>query len=264
MSDVIPAEIILQRVSKSFPGADGLPLSVLADVSLRLQSPAIVSIVGFNGTGKTTLLRIMAGLLRADSGEVKLDSQSPEQGRIGYVPQSNPVFPWRRIDDDIALPLEIQGVPRSERRRLAAELVGRFSFPLPLHARSNTLSGGQKQLVNLCRALIGNPPPKILLLDEPFSALDPIVRQEFVAHLQAVRKEFNLVILLTTHYLDLAILASDYIVPFRQRPASVTQKDMMPIPFGFPRTSHLRSSAAYQTLLERVENIFEKTPLATP
>jgi NitT/TauT family transport system ATP-binding protein len=246
------AEIVLRGVSKSFPGADGLPFPVLAGVSLHLESPAIVSIVGFNGTGKTTLLRIMAGLLRADSGELKLDSQSPETGRIGYVP--------RRIDDDIALPMEIQGIPCVERRRQAAELVKRFSFPLPLHARSNTLSGGQKQLVNLCRALIGNPPPKILLLDEPFSALDPIVRQEFVAHLQAVRKEFNLVILLTTHYLDLAILASDYIVPFRQRPASVTQADMIPIPFGFPRNSHLRSSAEYQALLERVENIFEKAP----
>lgn len=254
--------VCIDRIEKSYrDGTSNEAITVLAGVTLKIHKPCVVSIVGPNGVGKTTFLRMLAGLVQPDRGTVLINGQPPIRSRLGYVPQGNPVFPWRRVVDDIALPLEILGLSRDERRSHVERLVNHFSFDLPLQRRAHGLSGGQRQLVNLCRALVGPEPPKVLLLDEPFSALDVISRYEFLGHLQRVVSEVNPTVFLTTHQLDMAILTADIVVPFRNRP--VVRMDVPPIEvlFARPRTAELRTSAAFQDMLATVERFFDRASM---
>lgn len=246
--------VVVSHIAKTFHDVEVVP--ALADVSLEVHSPAVVSIVGANAVGKSTFLRLLAGLLQPDSGTITVNGISPSHVRVGYVPQSNPVFPWRRVKDDIAIPLEIQRVPLEARRLEAERLVARFSFDLPLNRRSHGLSGGQRQLVNLCRALVGPEPPELLLLDEPFAALDPISRHEFLGHLQRVMADFGLVAFLTTHLIDLAIMSSDLVVPFKSRPVILLEEDVIPISIPRPRTDSVRSSTEFMETLGKIESTF--------
>ena len=255
--------LYVEQLEKSFrDGASNEPVPVLSAVSLKIDGPAIVSIVGPNGVGKTTFLRLVAGVLQADRGTILIDGEPPSRCQIGYVPQSNPVFPWRRVEDDIAIPLEILGLPRNERRAHVLRLVNHFSFDLPLQRRTHGLSGGQRQLVNLCRALVGPEPPKVLLLDEPFAALDVTARQEFLDHLQRIYSEFKPLVFLTTHQLDLAVLSADMVLPFRKRPVNCSGGQLIPVPIPRPRTIELRASSIFQGILAAVETACRK--LSTP
>lgn len=251
--------VSVEQIEKGFrDGASNETVPVLSGVSLKIDGPAIVSIVGPNGVGKTTFLRLLAGVLQADRGTILIDGEPPPRCRIGYVPQSNPVFPWRRVEDDIAIPLEVLGLPRDERRSHVMRLVKHFSFDLPLERRTYGLSGGQRQLVNLCRALVGPEPPRLLLLDEPFAALDVTARQEFLDHLQRIFSEFKPLVFLTTHQLDLAVLSADMVVPFQRRPVSCSDEQRISVSLSRPRNPELRTSATFQGLLSSVENAFCK------
>jgi len=251
------AIVVFDQVRKTF--RDKLaeePVAVFESLSLRFESPTIVSIVGPNGVGKTTFLRLLAGILGPDQGKILIDGTDAHKCRIGYVPQSNPVFPWRRIIDDIAIPLEIAGITREQRHAYVQDLVRQFSFDLPLRRRTYGLSGGQRQLVNLCRALLGPEPPKVLLLDEPFASLDPVAREEFLAHLQNIRRDFSLLVFLTTHQLDYAVLASDTVLPFFRRPVALNDGDSIAVNLPYPRTPNTRTGLEFQATLLRIEKVF--------
>jgi len=253
------SSVYIKQLEKSFKdGASNKVVPVLSGVSMKIDGPAIVSIVGPNGVGKTTFLRLLAGVLQPDRGTILIDGEPPPRCRIGYVPQSNPVFPWRRVEDDIAIPLEILGLSREQRRAHVLRLVKEFSFDLPLERRTQGLSGGQRQLVNLCRALVGPEPPRVLLLDEPFAALDVTARQEFLQHLQRVFTEFKPLVFLATHQLDLAVLSADMVVPFRSRPVSCWDSQVILVSIPRPRTAELRASSSFQGILATVESAFRK------
>jgi NitT/TauT family transport system ATP-binding protein len=228
--------LTVTRIRKTFRDVTATrPLYVLDDVTVSVQAPCIVAIVGPNGVGKSTFLRLLACLLQPDDGSILVNGKPLTETRIGYVPSTNPIFPWRRVDDDISLPLEILGMSRQQRRSYAADLLRQFSSDLSPTRRTYALSSGQRQIVNLCRSLIGPEPPELLLLDEPFSSLDPSARHYLLGLLERVQHQFHALIILTTHDLDSACAVADFVVPFRARPVQFSQEDLVAVPVSRPR-----------------------------
>ena len=219
-------------VDLAFPTRGGGRLPVLDGLSLAVAGGEIVALIGPNGSGKSTLLRVMAGLLRPERGTVTLDGDpiTAPDARIGLVFQEPRLLPWRSAADNIAYPLELAGWPRPRRDdRLAAltELVA--LDPSVMGNRPAELSGGQRQRVSLARALALEP--GVLLLDEPFSALDALSRERFDLELLRLWEQAAPTIVLVTHSISEAILVADRVAVLSARPGRV----IADIPVELPR-----------------------------
>lgn len=214
--------IELRDLSFSFTGRDGTTLPVLAGLDLTIPAGGIVGLIGPNGCGKSTLLRVIAGLLMPNTGDACLDGL-PVAGpdpRIGLVFQEPRLLPWRSAADNIVYPLELAGWDGTERRgRLAglAELIG--IDPAVMDARPSELSGGTRQRVALARALALEP--AVLLLDEPFSALDALTRERFDLEIMRLWERAGTTIVLVTHSIPEAIMVADRVVVMSPRPGRV-------------------------------------------
>jgi len=210
---------------------DGRHLPVLDSVSFSVPSGEIVSIVGPNGSGKSTLLRVVAGLLRPDSGSVDIDGQLIDEAdpRVGLVFQEPRLLPWRRALDNVSFPLELAGVNsrlRRQRGEQLLELVGLGAFG---GAYPHQLSGGMRQRVAIARALARDP--SVLLLDEPFSALDALTRERFNLELLKLWQQTGTTIVLVTHSIPEAVFLSDRVIVLSPRPARVVAE----VPISLPR-----------------------------
>jgi NitT/TauT family transport system ATP-binding protein len=199
----------------------GVPLVALSGIDLTVAQGEVVAIVGPNGSGKSTLLRVMAGLLRPDEGSVAADGVPVDapSDRVGLVFQEPRLLPWRDTISNVAFPLELAGVGRAERverARAALELVGLRSFD---HAFPAQLSGGMAQRASLARALVGHP--SVLLLDEPFSALDALTREHLDLELQALWGRTAMTLVVVTHSIPEAVLLADRVVVLTARPGRV-------------------------------------------
>jgi NitT/TauT family transport system ATP-binding protein len=222
-------------VALSFPRRGGGRLPVLDGIDLEIDGGGIVALIGPNGSGKSSLLRVIAGLLAPDRGTVTIDGDrvTAPDPRIGLVFQEPRLLPWRSAADNITYPLELAGWPPSRRlERLDAltELVG-----LDPSARANRpaeLSGGQRQRVALARALALEP--GVLLLDEPFSALDALTRERFDLELLALWERAGSTIVLVTHSIAEAILVADRVVVLSPRPGRVVAD--LPVELPRPRS----------------------------
>lgn len=230
---------------------------VLADVSLTLTRNKIMAIVGPNGVGKTTFIRVLTGIISPDSGTILINGTPPGDCRMGYVPQQNVVFPWRKVIDDIALALEIEGLSQQVRYERVYNLLEVLNLDLPLYERSGTLSGGQRQLVNLCRALLNSGPLDMLVLDEPFASLDPVNKLQVVVQLDRLIGSLNTMTCLATHQLEYAVLLADVVVPFREKPVRVDDSHSLRIPLERPRHLEMMRSAAFQMLVSQLERTFQ-------
>src|SRR5262249_6925809 len=256
-------KLAVENVSKTFrvrggPYGDDHLLPVLRRVSFDVHEGEIVSLIGESGCGKTTLLRIVQGLVRRDAGEILVDGK-PVAGTgrdRGFVFQQANLLPWRSARHNIEFGLELQGVQRRKRAERAQgllELVGLGSageqFP-------HQLSGGMQQRVTLARALAIDR--AILLMDEPFSALDAQTREVLQLELLRVQRETGKTILFVTHDLDEAIYLSNRIVVMGARPGRI--KRIMEIPFSYPRKDlpELRGEPEFQetrrTMWELIRN----------
>jgi NitT/TauT family transport system ATP-binding protein len=229
-------------VSRSF-SIDGRSLSVLDGLSFGVPDGSIVSIVGPNGSGKSTLLRLVAGLLVPDSGTVEIDGRIVDRAdpRVGLVFQEPRLLPWRRALDNVSFPLEIAGVDRRSRRERAAhllELVGLSSFQA---AYPHQLSGGMRQRLAIARALARDP--SVLLLDEPFSALDALTRERFNLELLELWQRTGTTIVLVTHSIPEAVFLSDRVIVLSARPAHVVAD--VPVSIPRPRTMAALDGAAF-------------------
>ncbi len=242
MEDATLAAISVENVSRSFV-VDGRPLLVLDDVTFDLPPHGVSCVIGPNGSGKSTLLRLVAGLLTPDAGQILIDGQ-PVAGadtRVGLVFQEPRLLPWRTALDNVAFPLELAGVrsaARRERARTLLNLVGVGGFAA---AYPHQLSGGMRQRVAIARALARDP--QILLLDEPFSALDALTRERFNDELLELWQRTGTTIVLVTHSIAEAIYLADEVVVLTSAPGRVAAR--VPVPIGRPRQPQAFDSAAF-------------------
>lgn len=244
-NDDVPL-IVAEHVGMAF----GPALPSLRDVSLRIQPGEFVSLVGPSGCGKSTLLRLIAGLLSATSGSLAVKGLSPAEARkrdvrVAFVFQDPTLLPWRTVVENIRLPLELQGVPADRHSGLIAEslkLIGLREDDLGKRPRN--LSGGMRMRVSLARALVTDP--QLLLLDEPFAALDDMLRQQLNEELVRIWREKNWTGLFVTHNVAEAVFLSQRVVILSSRPGTIAAD--IRIPFPYPRTTELRGTPEFARL----------------
>jgi len=223
----------VRRLSKIFfeqndPRKPGLV--ALYNISLAIRKNEFVSLLGPSGCGKTTLIRIIAGLLTADRGEVLVNSQvvnSPGRDRC-MVFQQFGLLPWRTVMSNVEFGLEIDGVPRDERRALAEkylELVGLKGFE---NYYPHQISGGMQQRVGIARAL--SKKPEILLMDEPFGAVDAQTREQLQEELLKIWAQTENTVVFVTHSIDEAIYLSDRVVVMQARPGRIKEEVTIDLP----------------------------------
>jgi len=230
-------------------------LQVLTDIHLHVDDHEFVAIVGPSGCGKTTLLRIIAGIEKPDSGRILIDGNAlagPGPDR-GFVFQQDSLFPWRTIWQNAVFGLEVNGRLREETRgrtRDLLKLVGLSGFE---NYYPNQISGGMRQRVNLARALAIDP--EVLVMDEPFSALDAQTREVMQVELLRIWQQGRKTVLFITHQIDEAVFLADRIVVLGRRPGRV--KEMIPVELPRPRALSIKRSAAFGAYVERVWNLIE-------
>jgi NitT/TauT family transport system ATP-binding protein len=255
-----PGTIALTGLDFAFGTRSGGRLPVLDGIDLRIPGGGIVALIGPNGCGKSTLLRVIAGLLAPDAGEARLDDV-PIAGpdlRIGLVFQEPRLLPWRSAADNITYPLELAGWPatrRADRLTSLTRIVG--LDPAVSASRPSELSGGTRQRVALARALALEP--DVLLLDEPFSALDALTRERFDLELLRLWERASTTIVMVTHSIPEAILVADRVVVLSPRPGRVVADIEVDLPR--PRTlAHLDQATVSRTAREIRAHLGEGEP----
>jgi ABC-type nitrate/sulfonate/bicarbonate transport system ATPase subunit len=213
--------ISIRGVSRSFSAGDGGRLSVLDHVSFEVGERQIVALIGPNGCGKSTLLRVVSGLLPPDAGSVELDGTrvAGPDPRVGFVFQEPRLLPWRDAAGNVEYPLELAGWTRSRRDEQVRDLLGLVGLREFAGSRPHELSGGMRQRVAIARALALGP--SVLLLDEPFSALDALTRERFNSELLNLWERTGTTILLVTHSISEAVYLADRVVVLSPRPGRV-------------------------------------------
>lgn len=204
----------LESVGKSYVSKGGACVRALEGVSLSVRAGEFVSVIGRSGCGKSTLLQVAAGLLPCDSG------RTDRVSKIAMVFQSHALLPWRSVESNVAYPLELAGEPRPESRRRAREALSRMGIADLGDRYPRELSGGQAQRAALARAFVVSP--ELILMDEPFAAVDALTRSTLHEVLRSERERTGAGALLVTHCLEEALLLSDRILVLGGSPGTVT------------------------------------------
>jgi NitT/TauT family transport system ATP-binding protein len=226
----VAGRLELRGIVRSFESGHGQRNLALDGLDLTVEPGQIVALIGPNGCGKSTALRIASGLLRPDRGEVLVDgSRLPgPDPRVGLVFQEPRLLPWRSVARNVAYPLELAGRPRAERERRVDELLGLVGLRDFADAVPSRLSGGERQRAALARGLALSP--EILLLDEPFSALDALTRERFNAELLKLWTKARTTIVFVTHSIQEAIFVADRVVVLSHRPGRVVADVAVSLP----------------------------------
>ncbi|KIF79499.1 ABC transporter ATP-binding protein [Streptomyces sp. 150FB] len=198
-------------------------VTALHEVSLDVAAGEFVAIVGPSGCGKSTLLKLLAGLIRATSGDVRLQGERVDGPRhdIGYVFQRAALLEWRTARRNILLQAEMRRMPGGQARARTDELIAMTGLTGFEDAYPHELSGGMQQRVALCRALLHRPP--VLLMDEPFGALDALTREQMNTELNRIWRETGTTVLLVTHSISEAVYLADRVVVMSPRPGTITE-----------------------------------------
>lgn len=252
------ADIRLSGVGKTF-GRDENAVRAIGNATFDMQRGDFISLLGPSGCGKTTLLRIIAGLERPTEGEVLVRGRAVWDGArrseeatrpIAMMFQEARLFPWFTVAENVALPLRLSGMKKTEREERAhalCETVGLKGFE---KMRPAALSGGMRQRASLARALITEP--QVLLLDEPFGALDAMTRDTLNLELMSVCAQARVTTILVTHSITEAAFLSDRVVVLAARPARITE--VIEMPFERPRTLDLQRKTEFQDMLARLRS----------
>jgi NitT/TauT family transport system ATP-binding protein len=249
-----PHGIAIANVSKTFSGR-GKTVEALKDVSLDCPAGSFTALIGPSGCGKSTMLRLSLGLENADDGGILLEGLPPREatakGLTGVAFQDAALMPWRTVRRNVALPLEVLDRRASDSAADIATLIdmvglGGFEESLP-----GELSGGMRQRVSIARALVTHP--RVLFLDEPFGALDQILRRQMNVELQRIWQETGSTALLVTHGIDEAIFLADRVAVMQADPGRIVE--IVDIPFARPRSTQLFSDPVFHALTDRVAKI---------
>jgi len=233
-----------QSIWKVFNAGKPSEVTALEDVNLEVQSGEFVSLIGPSGCGKSTLLRVIADLTEPTKGEIEVAGKTAHQARLeqryGIAFQQAALFDWRTVIRNIELPMELKGWEKSKREARAGELLDLVQLPDFANHRPWELSGGMQQRVAIARALALDPP--LLLMDEPFGALDEMTRERMQNELLAIRQATGKSVIFVTHSIPEAVYLSDTVVVMSPRPGRITHK--VKVNFG-KRDEELRESAEF-------------------
>ena len=241
--------VVVDRVSKTYADRHGQPVAALEDVSLNVEAEEFVALLGPSGCGKSTLLNVLAGLLTPTAGAVYLEGESGPRGpATAMVFQDFALFPWRTVQANVEFGLEELGVAPAERAREARQLIaltglGGFEAKYP-----HQLSGGMRQRVGIARALVVDP--AVLLMDEPFSALDAQTRQLMQEELLALWERTRKTIIYVTHNIQEAVYMADRVIVLSRRPGRVLAE--VPIALKRPRVDAMMGDPAFVASVERI------------
>jgi len=221
-------------VSKAFTVGKGSTVNALHRIDLSVAEGEFVTLVGRSGCGKSTLLRIIAGLMEPTSGSVRIDGTEVSRPRrdVGLMLQQPALMPWRTTLENVLLPTEVMGKDQRKYRERAHELLEMTGLKGFENRYPRQLSGGMQQRVSLCRSLIHDP--AVLLMDEPFAALDALTREELSIELQRICASQRKTVIFVTHSIEEAVLLADRVVVMSPRPGRV--KRIVPIAASRPRT----------------------------
>jgi len=242
---------VLDGVGKTFAAASrGAPeVTALERVSATLHQGELISLLGPSGCGKTTLLRMIAGMTRPSHGRIEIRGREVigPQDDFGFVFQTPNLLPWRTVLANVLFPMEIAGSNDQAAKQRALELLDLVGLGAFASSRPHQLSGGMKQRVALCRALA--PQPSLLLMDEPFGALDELTRMEMQDLLLDIRRVSGTTVVFVTHSISEAIYLADEVLVFSRRPGRVI--DRIRTGLAYPRTPALRYAPEFTALEHR-------------
>ncbi len=254
----MPESIRVERLCKIYRSRDGTEVDALRQVSLTVGRGEFVSIVGQSGCGKSTLLKILAGLLAKSSGSIfieGLDVDGPRRD-IGIMFQKPLLLEWRRVLDNVLLPVEIYRLDRKEYEEKARRLLGTAGLADFLSKYPFELSGGMQQRVALCRALVAEP--SLLLMDEPFGALDTLTRQKMGFELLRLWGEWKSTVLFVTHDVDEAVMLSDKVLVMSPRPGTIL--DVFTVDLPRPRQIFAKDTAEFIHISSRIRRCLWEEP----
>ena len=249
--DMMDIVVGARDLSLTFQTNDG-PVHALSGIDLTIHEGEFVSLIGPSGCGKTTLLRVIADLEQPTAGSITVNGMSPGEARLarayGYVFQAAALYPWRTIERNVALPLEVMGVPKAERvervyRNLSLVGLDGFARKFPWQ-----LSGGMQQRASIARALSFDP--ALLLMDEPFGALDEIVRDRLNAELLRLWARTRKTVVFVTHSIPEAVFLSTRIVVMSPRPGRI--QDIVDCDLGADRPLDIRETPEFLAIAHRV------------
>lgn len=267
-------DMTMNKVSQAGPGTSGMAINVrnvgvhfgaggdgftaLSGVSLNVPQGSLVTMLGPSGCGKSTLLRCIADLVQVTDGGISVFGQSPEQARIrrdfAFVFQEATLLPWRNVLDNVTLPLEVgkrDGAPAHADPRALIEMVGLKGRE---RALPHELSGGQRQRVAIARALVTKP--RILLMDEPFGALDEITRDKLNEELLRLWRETGTTIVFVTHSIPEAVFLGEYVLVLDAHPGRV--KEFLKVDLPYPRSLKMRETIEFVRISARLRAALEE------
>jgi NitT/TauT family transport system ATP-binding protein len=249
------ARLQIENISKTFTRKNKASVEALRDINLSIGEGEFVAIVGASGSGKSTLLRIIDGLLPPTQGAVFVDGD--RIGRPGrdraMVFQQDALLPWKTVIENVAYGLTLARLPKVAAQRIGQKFVDMAGLRGFEHHYPHQLSGGMRQRVNVARALAVDP--KILLLDEPFAALDAQTREIMQTELLSIWQETRKTVVLITHQIDEAVFLADRVIVFSARPGSVRQQ--VPIDLPRPRALELKRQPEFVALVDRIWKMIE-------
>ena len=254
--------VVVNGVSKVFNAGKSNRVDALVDVDLTVEPAQFVSLIGPSGCGKSTLLRLIANLIEPTSGSVSVNGKSAAQARLdqdyGMAFQQAGLFDWRTVEKNIELPLELKGWDKAKRRARAQEMLelvklSEFGRHMPWQ-----LSGGMQQRVAIARALAAHPP--LLLMDEPFGALDEMTREHMQAELLRICAATSTTVVFVTHSIPEAVYLSDRVVVMSPRPGRIT--DLIDVDLGRTRTEDTREQTAFYEKITAVREALRRVEKA--